>query len=368
VDEGATAADKPHIAAKDIAIGVDADVFGAARITGSLKILQDATSGRWDALRGDANLAFIMAGDSPPANNADGGGHFELFLKEGNIWAAAGSVNLPKDVSIPLGNTGLGLYKFMGGLARNMTPKKADFGSVDDLEPAPGSGKWLFSGGIGVELISDPDLIHAEGNLTVGIPDFYFNIHGDGWLFCGREAPKPGQVVADITLNPSVPSFAIDAGVDLTLPSPDVNVLHLSGTLGVLISPDDVHLDLGWPYPEKAINGEVLGGVLNVRAGSHMTPLSYQFSAGTGFDYWIFSGSIEGTFGYQIGQQPYLFGHVTASGEVDFWVVSLGCSADLAAEVYADYMSLDGTFRARVKMPWPVPDFSVGAHFGVTIP
>ncbi|MHB9024588.1 MAG: hypothetical protein ACYC7E_10485 [Armatimonadota bacterium] len=368
VDEGATDAAKPSIAAKEVLIGVDADVFSTARLTGSLKILQDAKTGTWDALRGDINLALLVAGESPPMNNSDGGGHFELFLKQGNIWAAAGSFNMPAGYNIPLGNSGLALYKFMGGIARNMTPKKADFGGVDDLQPAPDANNWLFSAGCGIELVKDPGLFHAEGNMTIGLPDFFFNIHGDGWLLVGREAPKPGHVVADVTLNPSVPSFAIDASVNLKLPSADLNVIQLSGTLGLLVSPDDVHLDIGWPYPEKAVQGEVLGGVLNVRAGSHMTPLSYQFSAGTGFDYWIFSGSIEGSLGYQIGKQPYLFGHVRASGEVDFYVVSLGCSANLAAELYADYMSLDGTFKASVNMPWPVPDLHVKAPFGVTIP
>lgn len=363
VNEGDLQNPKPYLYYKDI--GVNADVMGLIRIT---SVLNGSSAFGKVALRGDAKLSFTFLGQEVPITDLedpDGpNAHLEFLVGGGNVWAVAGSVRSPQD--IPLGNSGLGLYKFTGGLARNCTPPASgNFGGVDELTPAPNSDKWLFSAGCSIAALDDHNLFHADGNLTIGLPDFSFNMHGDAWVLTDDETP-PGMLVVDVTCVPSVPSFAVNAAVDLEMPSADIVDIH--GSLNLLLSPGDVHLDLGWPYPENAVSVDVLNGALSLKGGVHCTPGSYQVAAGTNWNYWVFKGSIYATYGYNFLSPPYLNGSIMASGCVDFWIASLGASARLSGALYDDRLDFSGEFTATVGMPWPVPDIDVSVDFSGSIP
>jgi len=217
-------------------------------------------------------------------------------------------------------------------------------------------------------LISDPALFHAYGDLTVSIPDCKFNMHADAWILSDVYNP-PGQIVVDIAFDPGIPAFAADASLDIGVP--DKRILELSGTVGVYISPDDQHIQMGWPYPENAVSSKTLGGVLSGRAGCYFSPLSnpaLQACYGTGLDYKIFSGSIDASLAVNYQTAPYLVGAVWASGSVDFYIASLSASAALNAAIYDDYMAYDGSFRATIHTPWPAPDIHVSTGFSGTYP
>ncbi|MHB9133684.1 MAG: hypothetical protein ACYDBB_21685 [Armatimonadota bacterium] len=371
VEDAASTDAKPVAAALDIKqIAFDADVEG---IIGLSAVLDMVPNGPNPHLRGKAELILLFLGDS--ALDAPGA-KFECYIGKQNVWAVAGSFTLGPDLSIPLGNSGLGLNKFTGGIAHNMVPKSTesgdhtaaglmgDFGSVDDLVAKPGLGNWLFTAGCGIVLMSSPPAFHAEGRLTIDIPAFRFNIHGDGWIMT-NSYERPAQLVVDVSCDPRIPAFGASAAVDLGLPNPDV--LHLQGALSLYIAPDDAHLDIGWPYPDNAVSAQVLGGIINGRAGAHITPLGTTVSAGASFNYWIFKGSLDASFGYSLLGNPLLDGSIWASGEVDFYVASLCAAAALHAQVYPDRLWFDGSFRAKVNMPWPVPDFGVSVGYSDTI-
>ncbi|MCX6345424.1 MAG: hypothetical protein NT018_10200 [Armatimonadetes bacterium] len=348
-------------------ISVEADVQDVVKITAILEQGDQLGGGKY--LMGDANLDLTFAGGSTSL-----GGGFQLYVGSGSCWAVAGNVTLP--VGIQLGTTPLGLYGFQGGIAHNMSAKSetGDFSSVFDLNAEPDSGKWLFMAGCDVATMADPSLLYMVGRMTIGLPDFYFNMHAQAWFLTkpsqeDRQGTAPLE--ADMFMDPSIPMFRVGAELNLVLPSKSINIIEVSGGLEFLAKPDDVHLAIGWPYPDQAVSASVLGGVLNTRFGLLATPGSINVRAGTGFNYIVFSGSIEADFGYNIlagPADPYLWGGIWASGEVDFWVASIGASASLEGKLFRDYLWFNGTFTATIGMPWPLPDISASAGMSGTLP
>ncbi|MHB0998378.1 MAG: hypothetical protein ACYC27_03950 [Armatimonadota bacterium] len=355
----------PDVSIKSI--HVEADVEDVVKIITTLEQGDQPGGGKY--LMGEAELELTFGGGGAPL-----GGGFQLYVGSGSCWAVAGQVELP--FGIQLGSTPLAIYGFQGGIAHNMVSKNptGDFSAVSHLRAEPGSGKWLFMAGCDVATMSDPSLLFMVGRMTIGLPDFYFNMHAQGWFLTrptieDRKNTAPLEV--DMFLDPSVPLFRVGAELNLVLPSKSLNIIEASGGLEFLAKPDDVHLAIGWPYPEQAATASVLGGVLNTRFGLLATPGSTRVRAGSSFNYLIFSGSIESDFGYDIlagPSDPYLWGGIWASGCVDFWVASIGASASLEGKLYRDYLWFNGTFTATIGMPWPIPDIHASAGLSGTIP
>ncbi|MHB1456098.1 MAG: hypothetical protein ACYC0V_04190 [Armatimonadota bacterium] len=355
----------PSVSVKSIS--VEAEVEDVVLITAMLE--QGDQEGGGTYLMGDASLELTFGGGGTPL-----GGGFQLYVGSGSCWAMAGQVELP--FGIQLGSTPLAIYGFQGGIAHNMSTKSAtgDFSAVSQLKAEPGSGSWLFMAGADVATMSDPSLLFMVGRMTIGLPDFYFNMHAQGWFLTrptieDRKTTAPLEV--DMFLDPSVPLFRVGAELNLILPSKDINIIEAKGGLEFLAKPGDVHLAIGWPYPEQAATASVLGGLLNAKFGLLATPDSTNIKAGSDFDFKIFSGSINSDFGYNITpgpDEPYMWGGIWASGEVDFWVASIGASASLQGKLFSGYLWFDGTFTATFGMPWPLPDIHASAGLSGTLP
>jgi len=354
ITESVTGKSLPSLTVGDI--GVSSNIMDIAGIDAKI------TLKKWNnepCLLGDAAFALTFL-DSDVALGGTGSGStggFQFLVAPKGMWAVVGSVTMPQDIA--LGSTGLGIYQFRGGLAHNLTAVGNDFSSINALRPAPGSGQWLFTAGCKIGALSNHYFFHSDARLTIGVPDFFFSLNGDGWIYSNVEDP-PGQMQVAIGCDPRVPSFYVNGAVDLGIPDPSIVRVH--GTLGLLLSPGDTHLDIGWPYPENAVTSEILGGVLRSRFGGHFTLDSATICAGQSWDYWVFQGVIEGSFGYQ-AIAPYLIGQISASGMVDFVIASLAASATLSGELYDDYLDFDGMFTATIGTPWPLPDIDVSVDF-----
>jgi hypothetical protein len=333
---------------------VEAEILGVVRIDGTLD--KKPQSGGGECLVGGAKLTLLCAGDSAPMS-----GTFQLYIGDGGVWGVAGRAEIP--TPIVLGNTGLALYAFKGGVAHNMTAPEG-FESVSDLKPAMNSGKWLFMAGTEAGTYSDPDLFYASGTLTIGLPNFTLDIRGKGWVLTSDHSGEaPLQV--SVFLDPTVPLFRANADVNLSVP-PGLNIFNINGSMELLLSPDDIHLAVGWPYPDQACSATVLS--YGMRGGLLAQPLAYTVAAGTSFSYWPFSGSFDASLGYNFLNVPYLSGHAWASGSVDFIVASIGASADLSANLYDDGMHCNGTFTAEINLPWPIPDWEGSVGLSCTLP
>jgi hypothetical protein len=226
------------------------------------------------------------------------------------------------------------------------------------------SGKWLFMAGTEAGTYSDPDLFYASGTLTIGLPNFTLDIRGKGWVLTSDHSGEaPLQV--SVFLDPTVPLFRANADVNLSVP-PGLNIFNINGSMELLLSPDDIHLAVGWPYPDQACSATVLS--YGMRGGLLAQPLAYTVAAGTSFSYWPFSGSFDASLGYNFLNVPYLSGHAWASGSVDFIVASIGASADLSANLYDDGMHCNGTFTAEINLPWPIPDWEGSVGLSCTLP
>jgi hypothetical protein len=234
---------------------------------------------------------------------------------------------------------------------------------VDELTPTT-LEQYLFMAGVGMELEGAPDMFHATGRLTIGLPVFSFNVHADAWVLSSSwEQPSTAQ--ADIWIDQLAPGFGAEIYVDMGFPVS--SVMRISGSMGLYVGKDDIHIDIGWPYPEYAVSGELLSGALYPMGGVHITPTGTRVCMGTGFNYWVFKGSINGDFGYDFAHEPYLVGSIWASGEVNFIVASIGASASLSAALYHNELDFSGTFSASINMPWPLPDLHPSVNFSGSI-
>ena len=67
-------------------------------------------------------------------------------------------------------------------------------------------------------------------------------------------------------LDPIVPLFRATADVNLSVP-PGKDIFKINGAMELLVSYDDTHLAIGWPYPDQACSVTLLtfgmrGGLL----------------------------------------------------------------------------------------------------------
>ena len=351
-------------------VGILVEIKDVARIAGRLEQDNDPKFGG-NCLKGSADLELLFAGSAPI------GGGFQFCTGSQGVWAVVGDAAIGQGQALPLGNTGLEVYKFRAGIAHNMdladpskfsaeqsAPQTTNVALLDALTPQPGSGKWLVIAGCGVQTLHSYDVFHAVGTLTIGLPRFDFRLLGDAWFLTDSEDPAKSQCKVTVDLDPAVPMFHVGAAVDLGIP--DKDVLRVNGTLDLLLSPNDVHFDVGWPYPEKALNAALLKGLLSAKAGMHWTPTELAIRAGMAFDYYILKGKLDCGFGYNLSPtppNPYLYGSIYASGEVDFIIISLGASAELAGAVCPECFAYDGEFCVSIGLPWPLPDIDCCAGF-----
>ncbi len=273
------------------------------------------------------------------------GGGMTMFVA-GKAWGLFGTLELA--TSIPLGNSGLALYAFRGGIGRNVDFKaKTVLPGPDDLAmdkfgPAPGN--WLFQAGVGITT-KDEFLVWGNGLLTVSINPL--SIKG-GAVFNVFESksdnPSGDRVVTgSFTINGSEVSAQLTS--DLNFPSRSLRLVSVSGGADALFSADECHVYVGWPLPDKAAGVSLIGGALNLRGGMgtdlKTTGDTSTLTFGAGF-LWrssflgIVEGELDGNLSMSFVKKnsakvtdisATLSGGVHVFGEVDFYVFSASAEA-----------------------------------------
>ena len=351
----------------EMGLTLQAEIPNVAGFAATLNLGTDDTA---PYLLGNAQMSLLFGGLSKFFPGPDLSFQMKTY---GSSWAVAGYV---KGAAIPLGTTGLFVNSFGGGVAKNFKTIGKDFtgksGAAIFKAIDITTDTMVFMADVGVYAIADP-VFHCDGSLTIGLPDFAFNLHGSATVL---DNPV-GDV--DISIDPTVPMFRASADLNLNLPSKTFKVIGLSGSMDLLMKPGDVHLNIGWPYPQKAIQASLLNGAFSRSRFGMQARLSnnmpgFGIGLGSKFDYGIFGGQVEVLLdgGLCADSSPYFRGSVFAEGEVDFLIASLDASADLRAGLRADPndlnvkctnngLCLDGKFSAEVCLIWCE---DVTAHLG----
>lgn len=312
--------------------GVSADfsLKGVARISGALdKTKEDGK----DCLSGKAS--FYLFGASTPL-----GADFWFKIYSYRSWAVAGGGNIPP-INIP--NTPLFIYKFQGGVGRNVEKKEGQPFEMKYISPSESKDNWLFMAGTGICTVP-PDLLDCNPlQLTVGFPQLSFSLYGECKIIKG---PK---VTASIEFQPLKPVFRFTSQTSLDI----YDVINLQGGMEVFAGYKDgkrgVYLDIDSDF--SMLKGRIYGRYGLYGSAWGKDDIQIKAYAAAGLDVWVFKGNIEGGFDFSTKEDPFLSGYVNAEGEIDVWVGAVGASGNLQVEVYKKpELDYDGTVTGYVKV------------------
>lgn len=205
-----------------------------------------------DCLRGDASLALTCLG---PA----GGGGAVDFLVANGAWFVMGQFDM--QTGIALGNTGMALYGFKGGLGHNVKPDHEgalgvpfeDYQLVPDVDAIAGrkDPSWVFVAGVRLGTV---DAFTAWGDLTLTmfLPQLMIDLNGKLYLMeTGVANPGPGPddriVSGDISWDGPNQTFRAGLNADLHFPDKSTNLFHAFGGMDLVVGPNDKHFHIGGP-------------------------------------------------------------------------------------------------------------------------
>jgi len=313
--------------------GVSADfsLKGVARISGALdKKKEDGK----DCLSGKAS--FYLFGASTPL-----GAEFWFKIYSYRSWAVAGGGNIPP-INIP--NTPLFIYKFQGGVGRNVEKKEGNKPfTMDNIRSSESKDNWLFMAGTGICTVP-PDLLDCNPlQLTVGFPQLSFSLYGECTIIKG---PK---VTASIEFQPLKPVFRFTSLTSLDI----YDVINLQGGMEVFAGYKDgkrgVYLDIDSDF--SMLKGRIYGRYGLYGSAWGKDDIQIKAYAAAGLDVSIFRGNIEGGFDFLTNKDPFLSGYVNADGEIDLKVGAVGASGNLQVDVYKKpELDYDGTVTGYVKI------------------
>ncbi len=337
---------------------IEAGVLGVGHVAADI-----VDNGDWP----EQNLHHVLAGDAKLSIDALGSGIGAKFLiADQGAWLVAANIDIPGGIPFPP-PIPLQIVGFGGGLGHNVVlSSTANPGDLRSYQFSDGS--WLAQARCS---ISTPDhtLLWGDLILTVGLPEFSLNLHGDMALATRRDSnPHPDfasldrHATADITWDGPHRTFRAGGNLDYYFPSRSLNLCEAHGGLDLLVSPVEGHLFVGWPINERPVQLRLLGGVFNVKGGIGLTlydPAHETWLKGA-FDESLDLGIIKGDVGASFAViydwpthdlDVQVEGH--ASGEVDFIVVHAGASADLYGEVVGSpfppkYVAVKGEFSAEI--------------------
>lgn len=321
------------------------------------------------------------------------GGELSMFVAKGS-WLVFGSIEPP--VPILLGNSGLKIYAFRGGLGNNINVKPIVLTSgktggdltPDDFLSAPGN--FLFQAGVGIST-TDDFLAWGNAMLTFTTSPVTMTISVAANIFEAREKGKipSGNRTATGSLSLTTNSVSAQLAADLHFPDRSFRLVSISGTSEFYVGSGDQHLYLGWPLPDRAAGISLLGGVLTLKGGMGLdvkqTPnksnpnlTDYDFKLAAGF-IWresflgIVTGQLDGSLFASLEKHPQntnltLGGQVHLFGEVDFYVFSASAEAWLGGSLATSPFELHVYGGIQGCIGTPLGDTCASVDFDATWP
>ncbi len=361
------------------AVEVKADVADVMRIDASVSRAPGgclkAANSPIDCLKGDMTFQ-VSAGPLSTGPNGDG---FTFAAAQG-AWLATGNWSLGP-AGIPLGDNGISLFGFKGGVGYkaqlpdsqpNPYSQLGESDYVVYLDPSAPGTDLLFNIGTTIGTSDGCFNFCGDGSLTVQTaPAFKLDLNIRGKLqelFNTTYEKANRTVTADIQYTPPDTLHAT-ALADVYYPLRSVAAFEAHGSLDLLLSPQKQHLFLGWPVDVNPITVKVGIPPLNVNeysgglgvelAGAERAGYAAPwFAAGLSRTLQIgpLSGSIGGTVDITLdhtsGAITAFDGKVYAQGVADFIVFSATAKAWLDA-TYA----VQGT-SVTITIPYSSPSGS----------
>jgi len=292
---------------------------------------------------------------------------------------------------IPLAQTGVSLYGFLGMFSYSMAPNISEFENpvkwfnkyrVADNVLAGAPPTWrvhrgAVAFGAGVILGTAPDdgfTLNGKVALTISVPGPVVMFSGQANILKKRSslsAPTEPLFVTLALFDGNANSFIINVGVFLDL----AKVIKVSGEAEAffdLDDPSDWHFYIGQKNPESR---RVTANVLELfRASAYymIDPDALAFGAKTHYgNRWKFGPLkvvLEAWFSYDaaISWRPiHAWGEAAVHGAVELSIFGfgLGLSVDarLALATPTPYL-IEGEFSVKINLPWPLPDPKAKDH------
>lgn len=290
---------------------------------------------------------------------------------------------------IPLGQSGASLYGFLGTFAYNMAPNLNAFDSpvswlnaynrADNVvltRPGDPGPTWsilqdAMAFGGGVLLGTTPDngfALNAKLALTIATPGPLVMLNGQANILTPRTALGGDDTplfTAVALYDGNENTFIVNLGVYFALQQ----LIEVNGDAEAffdLDNPSNWHLYLGQREPEsRRISAEILS-LFNASAYYMIDPYGLDFGAKAGFgNKWKYGPMrvvVEAWVSYDAGiswRPIHAWGEAGFHGAVELraFGVGMGLSADaqLAMRTPSPF-ALDGSFRVKMNLPWPLPD------------
>lgn len=191
-----------------------------------------------------------------------------LMVAKG-AWFGMVGLNLG-DAFIPIGDTGVGLFGFFGGIGHNVIPTQTgatgipavDYDLMPDIKAITGQSpsSYIFTAGARIGLVPPiappPPATPLWGDiaLTLQLPNVNVDVTGNLYLACPIATAIPADpstmdrvIVGDINYDNPTTTFKASVNADLYFPTRDNWILHGSGGMDLVIGPQVRHLYIGGP-------------------------------------------------------------------------------------------------------------------------
>jgi hypothetical protein len=201
----------------------------------------------------------------------DAGLDIRLLVAKG-AWFGMVGLNLG-DAYIPIGDTGVGLFGFFGGVGHNVTSAQpgatgipsVDYDLIPDVKAISGQGPstYIFTAGARVGLVPPicppPPATPLWGDiaLTLQLPNINVDITGNLYLACPIATAIPADpstmdrvIVGDINYDGPTTTFKASVNADLYFPTRSNWMLHGTGGMDLVIGPAIRHLYVGGPISQ----------------------------------------------------------------------------------------------------------------------
>ncbi len=201
----------------------------------------------------------------------DAGLDIRLLLAKG-AWFGMVGLNLG-DAFIPIGDTGVGLFGFFGGVGHNVTSAQpgatgipsVDYDLIPDVKAISGQSpsSYIFTAGARVGLVPPvsppPPATPLWGDIgvTLQLPNVNVDITGNLYLACPIATAIPADpstmdrvIVGNINYDAPSTTFKASVNADLYLPTRASWLLHGTGGMDLVIGPVTRHLYVGGPISQ----------------------------------------------------------------------------------------------------------------------
>ena len=322
-------------------ITLDCKVMEICHVKGGVSFQdQDfgGSAGRQSVFKGNVALQ-IMGGI---------GGQAECMITKGGWYVKGGFAQTVPPGLIPLGNSGLSIFGFNGGFGRNVrlanTQKDPNLRPIYDMTVDPNLRNLMFQAGVTLGTV-DGFTVWGNGTLTVITSPFLLNVNGKFYFLEPVSITPTGHRIAsaDITYDSAARSFRASFGADFAFPTRDLNLMHLTGSMDMLMSPSEKFLRIGWPIDKDPIGVRIFG-VVDVRGGAELqiepeqrvqAGILYRSSFGP------LSGQLDGTLDVRFRPTIRGTGSIHAKGSADFIVFSASAEGWLTAALQQSPFQLD---------------------------